>query len=437
MYVFWLLLYFLLLISIGIFLNKRNKDFDSFFYANRNLNKYLILFTVTASWFGAASTIATIEDAMKNGFSSIWLIGMPTFITIIIFIFISKRIREINFQSLPNFLEKYYNKFVSDLSMILIFIYMILLSASQFVAFGKFISIFINKGYAFSVIAGTIAVIIYSSFGGYLSVVITDFVQFLMLSSSFILIFILNSNKIKDINPASFNILKGFDYNILVTISFVLGWTISPIIWQRIASSKDTKASKKGLSYSLIAFFILYSLVILSGIVLVNNNFGSYIKGLSPIFSYFIFIGIASAIMSTADTAINIASLTFVKDILKTKNQKVVFYSRIGIILSGLLSLLISLKFESIIRVLGISSEILAEGLFIPGMYALFFKKKKPIAASLSLIFGGGFALLVFFNNYGLELPLPKWPNSLPYGIGISLFSFFIGNIIDKKRNLK
>ncbi len=437
MYQIFLVSYFLILIFIGFILKIKSNDFESFFFAKRNLNKLLIFFTVTASWFGAASTIATIEDSMKNGFSSIWLIGMPTLISILIFILITNKIRDIDFKTLPLFLEEYYGKFVSSLSMYLIFIYMVLLTASQFVAFGKFISVFINQNYEFSVIIGTIAVIIYSAFGGYISVVITDLIQFLLLTISFTLIFALNANRLKTISHTEFNLFDNFEKNILITLSFVLGWIISPIIWQRIASSKDKRSSKIGFLYSFIAFFILYSIVIISGILIKGNNIADYILNLNPFISYIIFIGISSAIMSTADTSINIASLTFVKDIFKVKNNKILFYSRLGIILSGLLSLIVSLRFTSIIKVLGISSEIMAEGLFIPGIYALFFKKKRPIAGTLSLIFGGGFALIVFLNNYGLNLPLPSWPHSLPYGIFISLISFIIGYIIDKKRIFK
>jgi SSS family solute:Na+ symporter len=71
-------------------------------------------------------------------------------------------------------------------------------------------------------------------------------------------------------------------------------------------------------------------------------------------------------------------------------------------------------------------------GLFIPGMYALFFKKKRPLAALLSLVLGGGFSIIVFVNAYGLALPLPQWPYSLPYGLSLSLLGFITGYLLDK-----
>ena len=66
MYVIGLLIYFLVLVILGIYLSRKNLDFDSYFYGRRKLGSFLIFFTVTASWFGAASTIATVEDAQQE-----------------------------------------------------------------------------------------------------------------------------------------------------------------------------------------------------------------------------------------------------------------------------------------------------------------------------------------------------------------------------------
>jgi SSS family solute:Na+ symporter len=151
--------------------------------------------------------------------------------------------------------------------------------------------------------------------------------------------------------------------------------------------------------------------------------------------SLLVFLGIASAIMSTSDTALNMSALTLVKDVFQVKRKnKVVFYAKMATFISGILAAVVALRFDSIINTLGLASEIMAEGLFIPGMALLFFKKKRPLAALLSLIAGGGFSLLVFVRAYGLSLPLPHWPYSLPYGLGLSLAGFVCGYLLDKKQ---
>ena len=58
--------YFALLALAGILLVRKNKSFDDYFFGARNLGSLLIFFTVTASWFGAASTLATFDDALNE-----------------------------------------------------------------------------------------------------------------------------------------------------------------------------------------------------------------------------------------------------------------------------------------------------------------------------------------------------------------------------------
>ncbi len=444
-YIIGLIAYFVVLISVGITLLRKNPDFDAYFYGNRRLGSFRIFFTITAAWFGAASTLATVEAAHKNGFQAFWLLGIPTIATLLFFIVINTKIREFHFVSLPVLLGKYYGKAVSGFASFLIFFYMILLAASQFVAWGKFISPFIGQGYEITIISGAIIVILYSYLGGYVSLVITDGIKLLLVAFTLVYLMVFFKGSPTLYNPGDFDFLADSSYHILMTISFTLAWIISPIIWQRIASAGSAKFSRRGLVMSVIALSLLYFMVINVGIYLrgYNNSaagsadiFGVVIKNWLPTGgSLLVFIGIASAIMCTAATAINVGALTLVKDVLPLKRKvREVHYAKIATFVCGLLAAIVAIRFDSIIKTLGLASEIMAEGLFIPGMYLLFFKKKRPLAALLSLLLGGGFSILVFLNAYGFSLPLPQWPYSLPYGLGLSLLGFIIGYLLGKKK---
>jgi SSS family solute:Na+ symporter len=93
----------------------------------------------------------------------------------------------------------------------------------------------------------------------------------------------------------------------------------------------------------------------------------------------------------------------------------------------------VATRFQSILQTLGLASEIMAEGLFVPGMAMFIFRKKRPLAGGLSLLFGGGFAMLGFLSALKvLPLPLPRWPDSVPYGVALSVFGFAAGYLIDR-----
>ncbi len=324
----------------------------------------------------------------------------------------------------------------------LFFFYMVLLAASQFVAWGQFVAPILGTSQQIAILGGAFIVILYSYIGGYRSVVLTDGIQFFLLIAAIICLLIFFFRIPAPFSSYDFHIFTDLHKHVLMTVSFTLAWVISPIVWQRIASAKSQKASRRGLFLSIIAIILLYSSVIFIAISirsLPNPSLGHLINHALPqTAGILVFIGIAAAIMSTSDTAINLGALTLVKDILPGSiSPQMIHYSQISTFITGGLAALVALRFDSIIKTLGLASEIMAEGLFIPGMVALFYKIRKPLAGLLSILAGGGFAMLVFLNAYGLSLPLPEWPDSLPYGLLLSLTGFIIGFLLDKSISAK
>jgi len=111
----------------------------------------------------------------------------------------------------------------------------------------------------------------------------------------------------------------------------------------------------------------------------------------------------------------------------------VVLVSRLSTLFMGAMAFLVATKFQSILKTLGLASEIMAEGLFIPGMAMLFLRKKLPAAGFLSLTLGGGFSLIGFLSELRvLPFHLPSWPYSVPYGVGLSLMGFLAGFVVEK-----
>ena len=65
-------------------------------------------------------------------------------------------------------LKSSYGSLVASLASYLIFFYMVLLAASQFVAWGKFVGPIIDENYPIAIIIGALIVILYSYIGGYI-----------------------------------------------------------------------------------------------------------------------------------------------------------------------------------------------------------------------------------------------------------------------------
>jgi SSS family solute:Na+ symporter len=165
----------------------------------------------------------------------------------------------------------------------------------------------------------------------------------------------------------------------------------------------------------------------------ISGESGSFLGGL-------FFVTVLAAILSTMDAALNAGAFTLTKDLLGLGNGprsalRAVALARVSTVALALAAFLVATRFGDILKTLGLASKIMAEGLLIPGLAALFLKKKLPWAGLLSLAFGGGYAVVCFLEESGLRLvPAPPWPWSLPLGVGLGAAGFLIGFLVERLR---
>jgi SSS family solute:Na+ symporter len=430
------------------------KSLEDFFLASRNLPAFLVFFSLSASWFGSASILVSTDQAFTTGLSSFWVMGAPAILTVLLLAFLLTRpIRRLPIVSLPDLVEMRYGRAVRHMSSVLIIWYMAVLAASQMVAIGTFLKSFLGISYFWSLVLGTCVVLVYSIFGGFLSVAITDGLQFfLLVAGVFSLFFFLSGqSSVKEIslyaselgNPHYFNIFFNFKENFLIVLSFTLAWTISPIAWQRIQAARSDSGARKGLFAASGTFFILYWIVVFIGMLSLPLSFSQGLDGplLSEIISSktgvllggILFVAIVAAVMSTMDTAINTGALSLTRDVFqqifpRSQGKEIVLVGRLSTFFVGGMAFLVAIKFQSILETLGLASEIMAEGLFVPGIAMVFLRRRLPLAGFLSLLLGGGYSIFGFLCELNLlALSWPSWPYSVPYGLGLSLAGFLVG----------
>jgi len=457
----YLLLYFVLLLLIGFFFSKKIKTIEDFFLASRNLPALLILLTLAGSWLGATSTLVSVDEAFDKGISSFWVIGIPSIVTVLVFaLFLVRPIRRLPFVTLPDLMEERYGRTVRHLAAVLIVWYMVLLAASQMVAMGNFLKSFLGTSYFMALVLGTAVVLLYSVFGGLFSVVITDGFQFFLLVSGILglLFSLLGMSSWDKVSLAAramdgsdhFNFFLGFERNIWIALSFTLAWIISPIVWQRIQAARTERDARLGLLGAGGIFFVFFGCVVLIGILslslsipvdrtdsilsmLIHSHAGKFLGGV-------LFLAIIAAVMSTMDTAINTGALSLTRDIYQqfipfSRQKNAVLMSRVATFAVGVLAFFIATRLQGILKTLGLASEVMAEGMFVPGVAMIFLRKKYPTAGMLSLVLGSGYAIVGFLNGVGLvHLSWPAWPFSLPYGVAISLLGFVFGFLIDRHK---
>jgi solute:Na+ symporter, SSS family len=460
-YLLFFTVYSFLLLLASIIFSRRMKNLEDFFLASRNLPFLLVYFSLTASWIGASSTLVSVDEAFSHGLSSIWIMGLPTVFTVAVFAFLlAGPIRKLPIITLPDLVEMRYGRIVRHMAAVLIVWYMILLAASQMTALGSFLMPLIGKSYFLCILFGTLVVLVYSVLGGFFSVALTDGFQFLFLSVGFISLFIFLNNKISfsELHALTieygrseyFNVFYEFKRNLWILISFTLAWIISPIVWQRIQASRSVHTAKKGLISAGGTFLIFYGMILMIGMlawglfrnltpgqnvlsVMITSKTNLLLGGI-------IFTAISAAIMSTLDTAINTGAMSLTRDIVQRMIfpggiKRIVLVSRLMTFLITGIALLIASQIKSILLSLGLASEIMTVGFFIPGIAMIFMHEKAPLAGFLSLTLGIIFSLTGFLSQMDVVPKiLPEWPFSVPYGLLLSFSGFMVGLLIDRSK---
>jgi SSS family solute:Na+ symporter len=452
-----------LVLAVGLVFRRRLKDFLDYFLAGRELPAWLVYASLCAAWIGATSMLVSADEAYASGLSAFWLMGLPAILTVVLMaLFLAGPIRRLLSVSLPELFEARYGRVARDIASALIVWYMVLLAASQMVALGSFLELFTGRSYLSSLVVGTALVLFYSILGGFFTVAVTDLLHFVLLGAGILALVVSLAVRVplSAVGPAAaavgrrryFDFSAGLGRNALIVLSFVLAWLISPIAWQRIQASRSVRQARRALWASAGTFGLLYGLIVLGGVLalpffggrrldhpllaeLIASRPGLLLEGL-------LFVGVLAAILSTMDTAVNAGALPLAHDVLGRigrpgrdgAGRRGVVLGRLATLLVGGLAFLVATRFTSILRTLGLASEVMAEGMFVPGMIMLFLKRRLPAAGLLSLGLGGGFALLSFLDASGLiRSGLPVWPASVPYGLALSFAGFAIGWALERR----
>lgn len=422
-----LIIYFAILLFI-VFREKKSKNTLDFFFAGRTLPFWALSITFIASWWGAGSAIETADFAYKEGMSAFWIYGMPVLASTFIMILGSAFIRRIGFLTQGQIMHVRYSPFTAKVLAVMILFFMTLNAAVQMVGIGEIFSAYLGIDYFYALILGTSIVVIYSIFGGFKGVVITDIIQFFLLFISALIVLavafyysggidnIYNTAVLKhDENFFSFS--YGFEKNMVFVITFGLSWVIQANVWQRISAAKTKNDATKMAVMSFFIYIPLYLIVVFTGMAAVAL-FGEFPKGgvitaivtnyMHPVLGAFVFLGLSAAVMSTMDSLINTAAMTISLDIAPKEysEEKRLILSKISTLVISVVAIFLAAAVRSILKLSFVASDIITSGVFIPLVMGFFWKRGNSYGAAASMIFGVFFAVYNLLIVQGLSLPV-------------------------------
>ncbi len=385
--------------------------------------------TFIASWWGAGSALSTADLAYTDGLSAFWYYGAPVLIATFLMIVGAKAIRRVGYLTQGKMMAARYSEGVSKVLSVMILIFMTFSAASQMVGTGDFFGTYLGLDYELAVLAGTGIVLIYSLFGGFRGVVLTDIIQFVLLVLSAVVVFITaltRSGGLSAIGEAAaaagkdvyMSITAGTSKYAMYIITFGCAWMIQANVWQRISAARTDKDARKMTVLSFFAYIPLYLIVVLTGMVglvlfdtlpqggVVTAVVVNY---LPPVLGAIVFVGISAAVMSTMDSLINTGAMTLALD-LNTREQdenKKLRFSRAATLIVTLCALLISLGIRSILQVSWIASDVITTGVFVPLVAGFNWRRGNAKGAMASMV--AGLSYCVYTLLITMRLPLPHF----------------------------
>jgi len=437
--------YLIAVVAFGVYMRRYITNVTDFMVAGRGLKTFLAIATMIGTELGLVTVMYSAQKGFTGGFAAFHIALAAAIVTLVVGLtgFIVVPLRRMKVMTIPEFYERRFGRGVRILGGII-------LAFSGILNMGMFLkagSIFVmgitgltqdvHLKIIMSVLLGM--VLLYTTLGGMVSVVVLDYIQFVVLSfsllaTSLISIRCLGWNNIVDTvsqikGEAGFNPFHGEGFGVSYVVwMFFLG-LVSCAVWQtaviRACSAENTQTVKKIYTWASIGFLIRFLLPYFFGIcafVYISQHDalrriflpedGSADPQLTlmamPVFLSQIlpagFIGIVSAgmlaaFMSTHDSYLLCWSSVLTQDVVAPwfkgglSSKARLLLTRIFILVIGVFILVWGLWYDlgqDLWDYMAISGAIYFTGAIALLVFGLYWKRASEVGAYLALICGFG-----------------------------------------------
>ena len=468
-------LYLLGMVGVGLWFAKKHSDFEDFFLAGRSLTTPLLITTLISTYYGIDVLFGDSQLGFTNGVVAWFAYARPTYAFFLIAAFLlAHRLKQEDFKSLPDILDKYYGKKTRYVGAVTSFIYS--LPALSLYGFGMLGEVILGwEPIMGMVVLGGIA-LIYTITGGFWAVALTDSVQFVLMCVVLAMAFPFAMNliggfdsMIEVLEPSYFDTLGDMSiWLIIIYASTGLSILVEPTFYQRIFAAKSYKNVRNALVIGIFIWgsydWIITILAMAAKVAVIQGTLPGDVAPDAALLTIMVaalpagalglfLAGVLSTEMSTLDSYCLVAGGNVAYDIYKpafkpsATDQELIKTTRQGILLSWVLGFAMAISFDQMLGLWVFLASILISSVLAPILLGMYVPKfRKPLAGFLSA--GLGLVSTVILNIYIMtngvfdldeETYIIHW-----FGIDflqefvmyitvpISLIGFFVGLIFDK-----
>ena len=450
--VLMLVVFFAIMIGVGLYSRKNTKSVDGFVLGGRSVGPWLTAFAYGTSYFSAVVFVGYAgQFGWKYGLASTWIgIGNALIGSLLAWVVLGRRTRimsqHLNSKTMPDFFgERYQSKSIKSVASASVFVFLVPYTASVYNGLSRLFGMAFNIPYSMCVLIMAVITGLYVILGGYMATAINDFIQGIIMLFGIVAVIaaVLNGQggfveavrKMAEISsdvpvtmgqPGAFTSFFGPDpLNLLgVVVLTSLGTWGLPQMVHKFYAIKDEKSINTGTVVStLFAVVISGGCYFLGGFgrlfddpaiydtqtgkVIFDSIIPFMLSKLSDVLIGIVVVLVLSASMSTLSSLVLTSSSTLTLDFLKVTvmkkmdEKKQVVTMQILIVFFILLSVVIALDPPTFIaQLMGISWGALAGAFLAPFMYGLYWKGVTRAAVWASFIAGVGITVSNMIFKY-------------------------------------
>ena len=463
------------MVGVGFWFAKKHSDFEDFFLAGRSLTTPLLITTLISTYYGIDVLFGDSQLGFTNGVVAWFAYARPTYAFFLIAAFLlAHRLREENFKSLPDILDKYYGRKTRYVGAVTSFIYS--LPALSLYGFGMLGEVILGwEPIMGMLVLGGIA-LIYTITGGFWAVALTDSIQFVLMCVVLAMAFPFAMNliggfdsMIEVLEPSYFDTLGGMSiWLVIIYASTGLSILVEPTFYQRIFAAKSYKNVRNALVIGIFIWgsydWVITILAMAAKVAVIQGTLPGDVAPDAALLTIMVaalpagalglfLAGVLSTEMSTLDSYCLVAGGNVAYDIYKpaykpsATDQELIKTTRHGILLSWVLGFAMAISFDQMLGLWVFMASILISSVLAPILLGMYVPKfRKPLAGFLSA--GLGLVSTLILNIYIMtngvfdleeETYIIHW-----FGIDflqefvmyitvpISLIGFFLGVLFDK-----
>ncbi|TWO80902.1 sodium:solute symporter family protein [Denitratisoma oestradiolicum] len=467
MLLWFVALYLLVSVGIGLFAATRVHNAKDFAVAGRHLPLPVVTATVFATWFGAEAVFGASATFVKEGLGGVVADPFGSSMCLVLAgLFFSRYLYKLNIITLGDFYRMRYNRTVEVITTLCIVASYLGWVSAQIKALGLILNV-VTQGdlsQEAGMILGTLVVLTYTTFGGMLSVAVLDFVQMAVsMGGLFFIAYVLagktgGAQTVIDHASAAGKFEFFPPPDPLQWVTFIGAWVTMMLgsipqqdVFQRITSAKSARIAIWGsvlgasiyFCFTFVPMFIAYSATLIDPaqyLPLLESDAPAdfqrvlpmLVMDQTPLFAQVIFFGaVLSAIMSCSSATLLAPSVTFAENIVKgffpaMSDWQFLRVMRLSIVVFACVVLLFALNTNaSIFKMVENAYKITLAGAFVPLLAGAIWRRATTQGA-LAATMGGLVSWLLLEALVGEAMPVP----AQLIGLAVSFVGMVLGSLL-------